>query len=101
MTLVNFVGILIVVGLIMWLINTYVPMAGAIKSLLNIVVFVVRLIWLLQMFGLVGNIPGLRIRGRDIWPASHHVSIANGEPIAERISTNCPRWRSCQLPPGT
>jgi hypothetical protein len=45
----------------MWLINTYIPMAGAIKSLLNIVVFVVLLIWILQVFGLIGAIPGLRI----------------------------------------
>jgi hypothetical protein len=36
-------------------------MAGAIKSLLNIVVFVVVLIWLLQVFGLIGPIKGLRI----------------------------------------
>lgn len=45
----------------MWLINTYLPMAAAIKSLLNIVVFAVVLICLLQTFGLIGNIPGLRI----------------------------------------
>ena len=40
MTLVGIVVVLVVVGLILWLINTYIPMAGAIKSLLNIVVFV-------------------------------------------------------------
>jgi len=45
----------------MWLINTYIPMAGAIKSLLNIVVFVVVLIWILQIFGLIGAIPGLKM----------------------------------------
>jgi len=45
----------------MWLINTYIPMAGAIKSLLNIVVFVVVLIWVLQTFGLIGAIPGLKM----------------------------------------
>jgi hypothetical protein len=61
MTLVGIVVILVVVGLVMWLINTYIPMAGAIKSLLNIVVFVVVLIWILQVFGLIGAIPGLRI----------------------------------------
>lgn len=61
MTLVQIVVILVVIGLVMWLINTYIPMAGAIKSLLNVVVFVVVLIWLLQNFGLIGNIPGLRI----------------------------------------
>jgi len=61
MTLVQIVILLVLIGLVMWLINTYIPMAGAIKSLLNIVVFVVVLIWLLQTFGLIGNIPGLRI----------------------------------------
>jgi hypothetical protein len=60
-TLVNIVVILVVVGLVMWLINTYIPMAAAIKSLLNIVVFVVVLIWLLQTFGLIGAIPGLKM----------------------------------------
>ena len=54
MTLVNIVVILVVAGLLMWLINTYIPMAAAIKSLLNIVVFVVVLVWLLQVFGVIG-----------------------------------------------
>ncbi len=57
MTLVDIVLVLIVVGLIMWLVNTYVPMAAGIKSLLNVVVFVVVLVWVLQVFGLVGAIP--------------------------------------------
>ena len=61
MTLVQIVVILVVVGLVMWLINTYIPMAVAIKSLLNIVVFVVVLIWVLQTFGLIGAIPGLKM----------------------------------------
>jgi uncharacterized protein YhhL (DUF1145 family) len=57
MTLVDVVLILILVGLFLWLVNTYIPMAGGIKSLLNVVVFVVVLIWVLQVFGLVGAIP--------------------------------------------
>jgi hypothetical protein len=61
MTLVQIVVVLIVIGVVMWLINTYIPMMGAIKSLLNLVVFVVVLIWLLQLFGLIGPIPGVRI----------------------------------------
>ena len=61
MTLVGIVVVLVVVGLILWLINTYIPMAGAIRSLLNIVVFVVVLIWLLQVFGLIGTINGVHI----------------------------------------
>lgn len=61
MTLVGIVVVLVVVGLVLWLINTYIPMAGAIKSLLNVVVFVVVLIWLLQTFDLIGPIKGVRI----------------------------------------
>jgi hypothetical protein len=57
MTLINIVVILILVGLALWLVNTYIPMAAGIKSLLNIVVFIVVLIWLLQVFGLIGPIP--------------------------------------------
>ena len=61
MTLMNIVVILVIAGLLMWLINTYIPMAAAIKSLLNIVVFVVLLLWVLQALGLVGGIQGFRM----------------------------------------
>jgi len=61
MTLVDIAVILVIAGLLMWLINTYVPMAAAIKSLLNIVVFVVLLIWVLQSLGIIGGIAGIRI----------------------------------------
>jgi hypothetical protein len=61
MTLVSIVLTLVVVGLVMWLINTYIPMAAGIKSVLNIVVLIVVTIWLLQGFGIIGNIPGVRI----------------------------------------
>ena len=61
MTLVSIVLMLVVVGLMMWLINTYIPMAAGIKSVLNIVVLIVVTIWLLQGFGIIGNIPGVRI----------------------------------------
>jgi hypothetical protein len=59
MSLINLVIVLVVIGLIMWLINTYIPMAAAIKSLLNVVVFVVVLVWVLQGFGIVGPLPGV------------------------------------------
>jgi hypothetical protein len=61
MTLIDIVLVFVVVGLLMWLINAFVPMAAGLKSLLNVVVFVVILIWVLQVFGLVGPIPGVRI----------------------------------------
>jgi hypothetical protein len=43
---------LVIVGLLLWLINRYIPMAASIKSILNIVVVVVVIIWLLKVFGL-------------------------------------------------
>ena len=61
MTLVDIVVILVIAGLLMWLINTYIPMAAAIRSLLNIVVFVVLLIWVLQSLGIIGEVAGIRI----------------------------------------
>lgn len=51
MDLLNFVVIMVIVGVGLWLINTYVPMAQPIKTILNIVVILMIFIWVLQMFG--------------------------------------------------
>ena len=51
MALVEIVIVLIVVGVLLWLINTYIPMAGPVKSLLNAVVVIVLVVWLLKVFG--------------------------------------------------
>jgi len=52
MTLLNIAVVLIVVGILLWLVNTYIPMASAVKRLLNAVVVIVLIVWLLQAFGL-------------------------------------------------
>jgi len=62
MSLISVVVALIVVGVILWLINSYIPMDGKIKSILNVVVIIVVAIWLLQSFGVLGNIGDIRIR---------------------------------------
>ncbi|HUG11484.1 MAG TPA: Thivi_2564 family membrane protein [Opitutaceae bacterium] len=46
---------LIVVGVLLWLVNTYIPMAGSIKSILNAVVVIAVIIWLLFAFGVLDN----------------------------------------------
>jgi hypothetical protein len=46
---------LIVVGVILWLINRYIPMDGSIKSILNAVVVIGVIIWLLRVFGIWGG----------------------------------------------
>jgi hypothetical protein len=61
MPLIHIVGILIVVGVLLWLVNTYIPMDGKIKSILNAVVVIAVVIWLLQVFGLIGPIQDLRV----------------------------------------
>jgi hypothetical protein len=61
MPLVTLVLILIAVGVLLWLINTYIPMQGTIKSILNAVVIIAVVLWLLQVFGLIGSINNLRV----------------------------------------
>ena len=61
MPLINVVIALIVVGVILWLINNYLPMDGKIKSILNGVVVVVVVLWLLQVFGVMGSLSSFRI----------------------------------------
>ena len=52
MPLLQIVIALIVVGVVLWLINTYIPMASSIKSILNVVVVIAVAVWLLRVFGL-------------------------------------------------
>lgn len=51
---------LIVVGVLLWLINAYVPMASAVKSLLNAVVVIALIVWILKVFGLWHYIANIR-----------------------------------------
>ena len=60
MPLVTLVITLIVVGVLLWLINTYIPMDGKIKQILNIVVVVVVILWLLNVFGVWGHLRSVR-----------------------------------------
>jgi len=56
MPLFTILIVLIVVGVILWLVNTYIPMDRKIKSILNVVVVIVVIIWLLQAFGLLNSL---------------------------------------------
>jgi hypothetical protein len=61
MPLVNIVIALIVVGVALWLINTYIPMASSIKTILNVVVVVAVVIWVLQAVGMWGRVTSYRL----------------------------------------
>lgn len=61
MSLITIVIVLIVVGVLLWLINAYIPMQPTIKSILNAVVIIVVVLWLLQAFGILGNVANIRV----------------------------------------
>ncbi|MEA1618030.1 Thivi_2564 family membrane protein [Erythrobacter sp. T5W1-R] len=61
MPLINLVIVLVVVGVLLWLINTYLPMDGKIKTILNGVVVIVVVLWLLQSFGVLASLDGIKI----------------------------------------
>jgi hypothetical protein len=61
MPLVNLVLVLIVVGVALWLINRYIPMATSIKTILNVVVVVAVGVWVLKAVGLWASISGFKV----------------------------------------
>lgn len=66
MPLINLVIVLIVVGVLLWLINTYIPMDRKIKTILNVVVVIAVVIWLLQAFGVLGSLDSIRVGAADV-----------------------------------
>ena len=61
MPLINVIGILIVVGIALWLINTYLPMDGKIKTLLNGVIVIALVLWLFRVFGVIEQLGSIRV----------------------------------------
>ncbi|MGA2094039.1 MAG: Thivi_2564 family membrane protein [Sedimentisphaerales bacterium] len=62
MPLVTLIITLIVVGVLLWLVNTYIPMDAKIKKIINVVVVIVVIIWLLRVFGVWGNIENISVK---------------------------------------
>ncbi len=61
MPLISIILVLIVVGVVLWVINTYIPMDAQIKKILNIAVIIAVIIWLLKAFG--------------VWSAMSRISV--------------------------
>ena len=61
MSLLSIVIVLIVVGVLLWLVNVYIPMDGKIKRILNIVVVIVVVLWLLNVFGLFSSLSTIHV----------------------------------------
>jgi hypothetical protein len=62
MSLVGLVLTLVVVGVLLWLLNNYVPMDHKIKTIINVVVVIVVVIWVLQALGVLGSLQNIRLR---------------------------------------
>jgi hypothetical protein len=61
MSLLSILLVLVVAGVILWLVNTYIPMDRKIKNILNAVVVIVIIIWLLQAFGLLSSLKSIHV----------------------------------------
>ena len=61
MPLIHVLVVLVVVGVILWVVNTYIPMDAKIKRILNIVVVIVVVLWLLRAFGILNSLSGIRV----------------------------------------
>jgi len=61
MSLISLVITLVIVGVLLWLVNTYIPMDGKIKKILNIVVVVCVVLWLLYAFGILNHSGDIRV----------------------------------------
>jgi hypothetical protein len=61
MPIINVFVVLIIVGILLWLVNSYIPMAGSIKKILNVVVIIVVILWLLRAFGIISSLSNYKI----------------------------------------
>lgn len=61
MSLLTIFLVLIVVGVILWLVNTYIPMDRKIKNILNAVTVIIVIIWLLRVFGLFDSLKSVHV----------------------------------------
>ena len=61
MPLMQILVALVVVGILLWLVNSFIPMAGSIKSILNAVVVIAVVLWLLKVFGLMSSLSRIHL----------------------------------------
>lgn len=61
MSLISLIVTLIVIGVLLWLVNTYIPMDGKIKNILNVVVVICMVIWLLYAFGIINHANDIQV----------------------------------------
>jgi len=63
MDLITFVVVLIVIGILLYVVNTYIPMDANIKKIMNVVVIIAVILWVLNLFGVFASLPHIRVGG--------------------------------------
>lgn len=61
MSLLTIILVIIVVGVLLWLVNAYIPMQSTVKSILNAVVIILLVLWLLSAFGVIDVLSGTQV----------------------------------------
>jgi len=77
MPILTILIVLVVVGVLLWLVNTYVPMNGTIKKILNIVVIVAVAIWLLNVFGVFSYLSAMNYTQTKDLCVSRFIDFSN------------------------
>lgn len=62
MHLLTILLVLLVVAVVLWLVNAFMPIARPIKTMLNVIVVVVVVWWVLSLFGIVPKLSHLRLK---------------------------------------
>jgi len=61
MSLLSIVMVIVVVGVLLWALNSFIPMDPKIKNILNVVVVIALVLWLLRAFGILDSLGGVRV----------------------------------------
>ncbi len=61
MPILTILIVLVVAGVLLWVVNTYIPMDRKIKNILNAVVVIIIILWLLQVFGILGSLKSVKV----------------------------------------
>lgn len=75
MSLITLIVVLVIVGVTLWAINTYVPMDHKIKAILNIAVVLIVILWLLNAFGVLSGLGNVRVGGAIDAPPYIHKAV--------------------------
>ena len=75
MPLITIIITLVVVGVILWLVNAYIPMDAKIKKVLNVVALIVVVLWLLDVFGVVDYLKNIHVHKVSTLPPQTYTEV--------------------------